>query len=153
MELFEIENDLVNISPASRLVILCALGCLSLLYVLRLVPVKLKPKRAPKVEAAATGESDDDPEQETIVFSSKAEAAAASGDDQEEVESTMLETIVLKDVSVKVEETDKILLNNLSFKIVPGTITGLFGPSGAGKTTLFNLLCGHLPSGMKGFKQ
>jgi len=36
---------------------------------------------------------------------------------------------------------DKLVLSNLSFKIKHGTTIGFVGKSGAGKTTIFNLLC------------
>ena len=35
---------------------------------------------------------------------------------------------------------DKLLIDNLSFKIPPGAIVGIIGPNGAGKTTLFNMI-------------
>lgn len=35
-------------------------------------------------------------------------------------------------------------VENCSFEIKPGAITGLIGPNGAGKTTLFNLIAGAL---------
>jgi len=34
-------------------------------------------------------------------------------------------------------------VNECSFKVVEGSITGLIGPNGAGKTTLFNVITGH----------
>ena len=38
---------------------------------------------------------------------------------------------------------DKLLVDNLSFKLPPGGIVGIIGPNGAGKTTLFRMLTGQ----------
>ena len=38
---------------------------------------------------------------------------------------------------------DKLLIENLSFKLPPGGIVGIIGPNGAGKTTLFRMLTGQ----------
>ena len=35
---------------------------------------------------------------------------------------------------------DKLLIDNLSFKVPPGAIVGIIGPNGAGKTTLFRMI-------------
>ena len=35
---------------------------------------------------------------------------------------------------------DKLLIDNLSFKVPPGAIVGIIGPNGAGKSTLFNMI-------------
>ncbi len=37
---------------------------------------------------------------------------------------------------------DKLLMENVSFKLPPGGIVGVIGPNGAGKTTLFKMLTG-----------
>ncbi len=37
---------------------------------------------------------------------------------------------------------DKLLINDLSFKLPPGGIVGIIGPNGAGKTTLFRMMAG-----------
>ena len=37
---------------------------------------------------------------------------------------------------------EKLLIDNLSFKLPPGGIVGVIGPNGAGKTTLFKMLTG-----------
>ena len=38
----------------------------------------------------------------------------------------------------------KEVLNNISFEIQKGEIFGLLGPSGAGKTTLINIIIGQI---------
>ncbi len=37
---------------------------------------------------------------------------------------------------------DRVLIDDLSFKLPPGGIVGVIGPNGAGKTTLFNMITG-----------
>lgn len=49
--------------------------------------------------------------------------------------------VEFKDVSFQYEE-DKPVLKNISFKIKPGDTVALVGPTGAGKTTIVNLLTG-----------
>ena len=38
---------------------------------------------------------------------------------------------------------DRLLIDDLSFKVPPGAIVGVIGPNGAGKTTLFRLITGR----------
>jgi sulfate-transporting ATPase len=38
---------------------------------------------------------------------------------------------------------DRLLIDNLSFKLPPGGIVGVIGPNGAGKTTLFKMITGE----------
>ncbi|WP_439575669.1 energy-dependent translational throttle protein EttA [Phreatobacter sp.] len=38
---------------------------------------------------------------------------------------------------------DKLLIDNLSFRLPPGGIVGIIGPNGAGKTTLFRMIAGQ----------
>jgi ATPase subunit of ABC transporter with duplicated ATPase domains len=38
---------------------------------------------------------------------------------------------------------DKLLIENLTFKLPPGGIVGVIGPNGAGKTTLFRMITGR----------
>jgi len=38
---------------------------------------------------------------------------------------------------------DKVLIDNLSFRLPPGGIVGIIGPNGAGKTTFFRMLVGE----------
>ncbi|MFV0600271.1 MAG: energy-dependent translational throttle protein EttA [Brachymonas sp.] len=38
---------------------------------------------------------------------------------------------------------DRMLIDNLSFKVPPGAIVGIIGPNGAGKSTLFRLITGR----------
>lgn len=47
---------------------------------------------------------------------------------------------------------DKILYENLSFKLPPGGIVGIIGPNGAGKTTLFKMITGQIEPDSGTFK-
>jgi sulfate-transporting ATPase len=47
---------------------------------------------------------------------------------------------------------DKLLYENLSFKLPPGGIVGIIGPNGAGKTTLFRMITGHIKPDAGSFK-
>lgn len=50
--------------------------------------------------------------------------------------------LTVRDVSVQILSTP--ILNQLQFSLLPGTITGLIGPNGCGKTTLLRAISGYL---------
>ena len=50
--------------------------------------------------------------------------------------------IVLEAENLSKGFDEKLLIDNLSFKLPPGGIVGVVGPNGAGKTTLFKMLTG-----------
>ena len=50
--------------------------------------------------------------------------------------------VVIEAQGVKKAYGDKLLFDNLEFKLPPGGIVGVIGPNGAGKTTLFRLITG-----------
>ncbi len=50
--------------------------------------------------------------------------------------------IVLEAENLNKGFDDRLLIDNLSFKLPPGGIVGVIGPNGAGKTTLFKMLTG-----------
>ena len=47
---------------------------------------------------------------------------------------------------------DKLLYENVSFKLPPGGIVGIIGPNGAGKTTLFKMITGQIEPDAGTFK-
>ena len=49
-------------------------------------------------------------------------------------------TVSLQDVSFAYNDTDGHVLRNISLEIKPGTLCAIVGPSGGGKSTLFNLI-------------
>ncbi len=50
--------------------------------------------------------------------------------------------IVLEAENLRKGFGDRLLIDNLSFRLPPGGIVGVIGPNGAGKTTLFKMLTG-----------
>jgi energy-dependent translational throttle protein EttA len=50
--------------------------------------------------------------------------------------------LVIEAVALRKAFGDKLLFDNLNFRLPPGGIVGIIGPNGAGKTTLFRLLTG-----------
>lgn len=53
-----------------------------------------------------------------------------------------LGNVVIEADNVSKAFDDKLLYENLSFKLPPGGIVGIIGPNGAGKTTLFKMMIG-----------
>eukprot|EP00163_Fabomonas_tropica_P028435 TRINITY_DN5783_c0_g1_i1.p2 TRINITY_DN5783_c0_g1~~TRINITY_DN5783_c0_g1_i1.p2 ORF type:complete len:213 (+),score=19.25 TRINITY_DN5783_c0_g1_i1:435-1073(+) len=49
---------------------------------------------------------------------------------------------LLQAVNLQCERDERLLFRNLSFSIVPGTVTRVEGPNGSGKTTLLRILAG-----------
>jgi len=54
-----------------------------------------------------------------------------------------LGSVVVEAEGVSKAYGDKLLFENVNFKLPPGGIVGVIGPNGAGKTTLFKLLTGQ----------
>jgi ATP-binding cassette ChvD family protein len=51
--------------------------------------------------------------------------------------------LVIESENISKSFDDRLLIENLSFKLPPGGIVGIIGPNGAGKTTLFKMITGH----------
>ena len=51
--------------------------------------------------------------------------------------------VVINANSIRKAFGDKLLIDNLSFRLPPGGIVGVIGPNGAGKTTLFRMITGE----------
>ncbi len=51
--------------------------------------------------------------------------------------------LVIEAKGISKSYDDRLLIDNLSFRLPPGGIVGVIGPNGAGKTTLFRMLVGQ----------
>ncbi|TYO99016.1 ATP-binding cassette ChvD family protein [Geothermobacter ehrlichii] len=54
-----------------------------------------------------------------------------------------LGSLVIEAENVRKSFGDKLLIDNMSFRLPPGGIVGVIGPNGAGKTTLFRMITGQ----------
>jgi energy-dependent translational throttle protein EttA len=54
-----------------------------------------------------------------------------------------LGNVVIEAEGVKKAYRDKLLVDDMTFKLPPGGIVGVIGPNGAGKTTLFRMIIGQ----------
>lgn len=59
---------------------------------------------------------------------------------------------VIEAVNVSKSFGDKLLYDNLNFKLPPAGIVGIIGPNGAGKTTIFKMIMGELKPDSGEFK-
>ncbi|GIW93741.1 MAG: energy-dependent translational throttle protein EttA [Pirellulaceae bacterium] len=50
--------------------------------------------------------------------------------------------LVIEAVNIRKAYGDRVLIDNLSFRVPAGAIVGIIGPNGAGKTTLFRMIIG-----------
>ncbi|MDQ0320969.1 ATP-binding cassette ChvD family protein [Pararhizobium capsulatum DSM 1112] len=57
--------------------------------------------------------------------------------------SERLGQVVIEATGISKSYGDRLLIDNLSFKLPPGGIVGVIGPNGAGKTTLFRMITGQ----------
>ncbi|MFL6690845.1 MAG: energy-dependent translational throttle protein EttA [Alphaproteobacteria bacterium] len=57
--------------------------------------------------------------------------------------SERLGDVVVESDALEKAYSDRLLFENLNFKLPPGGIVGVIGPNGAGKTTLFRILTGQ----------
>jgi len=58
----------------------------------------------------------------------------------------LAEPVTADDVAFTYSAQDEPTLHDVSFDVTPGEYVGIVGPTGAGKTTLFNLITGTLPT-------
>ena len=65
---------------------------------------------------------------------------------QEKIDTKFLikKELILKNISFKYQNSNNKILNNINLKIKAGSIIGIKGPSGVGKTTLVNIILGLL---------
>jgi len=51
---------------------------------------------------------------------------------------------VLETDALRVQYGNVVAVNDVTFAVAPGTVTGLIGPNGAGKTTMIDALTGYV---------
>lgn len=79
-----------------------------------------------------------------FILNSKSEVVAS---DEIHLENSKPLNVEVEDIVFAYPGTDKPVIDGLSFRVRPGEFAAIIGPSGAGKTTLVDLILGfHVPS-------
>jgi ABC-type multidrug transport system fused ATPase/permease subunit len=120
------------------------IGAISLLIVItfRLIPSLLRLQGAFLLVKGSMGESDTFIDLSRLISNSKTEK---TDDHRKEIVSDEIPRIEISDVSFQYPDANKKVLNNFSVEIRAGELVLFKGPSGAGKTTLVDILLGLLP--------
>ena len=123
------------------------IGAISLLIVItfRLIPSLLRLQGAFLLVKGSMGESDTFIELSRLINNSK---TGKADDHRKEIVSDKIPSIEISDVSFQYPNANKKVINKFSAHVSSGELVLLKGPSGAGKTTLVDILLGLIPINM-----